>query len=139
MKDKTIVLREDEIICPVCKGTGQFEQSIYVCEKCDGSGKVDWITNAVTRKKKRSSLDELNVRRIVMHIKSIVNDLQFEPNDKITANALKGMMEHYLDTMQDRRAIEEYRIIQSPDNHLNVHIKPNRSLEIVQMDLTIVA
>jgi RecJ-like exonuclease len=139
MNSENIELREDEVICPVCKGSGKLEQTIYVCEKCDGTGIVDWITNAVTRKKKRSSLDELNVRRVVMHLKSIVNDLQFEPNDKITADNLKGMMENYLDTIQSRKAIEEYSIIQSPDNHLSVHIKPNRSLETVQMDLTIIA
>lgn len=74
-----------------------------------------------------------------MHIKSIINGLQFEPNDKTTADTLRGMMENYLTTMQGRRAIEEYNIIQSPDNHLTVHIKPNRSLETVQMDLTIIA
>ena len=74
-----------------------------------------------------------------MHLKSIVNDLQFEPNDKITANNLKGMMEHYLDRIQSNKAIYDYNIIQAPDNHLTVHIKPNRSLETVQMDLTIIA
>lgn len=134
---KDVELREDEIICPICNGRGHTNKNIYVCGKCDGSGKVDWVSNAVTRKKKRSSLDELNVRRVVMHIESIVNNLQFEPNDKITSNALKGMMGHYLDTMQSRKAIEEYNIIQSPDNHLSVHIKPNRSIGIVNMNIKI--
>lgn len=138
--EKTLELREDELICPVCKGAGHTKKSIYVCEKCDGIGKVDWVTNAMIRKKKeRSSLDEINVRRVVMHIKSFVDKLQFEPNDKITADHLRGTMENYLDTMQSRKAIYDYNIIQSPDNHLTVHIKPNRSIEIVQMDLTIIA
>ena len=43
VSEDTIVLREDEIICPVCKGVGHTKKSIYVCEKCDGSGKVDDI------------------------------------------------------------------------------------------------
>ena len=139
MNSENIELREDEQICSLCNGSGKLEQTIYVCEKCDGTGIVDWITNAVTRKKKRSSLDEINVRRVVMHIKSLVNSIQFEPNDKTTVDTLRGMMENYLDTIQSRKAIEEYSIIQSPDNHLSVHIKPNRSLETVQMDLTIIA
>ncbi len=133
-----IELKEDELICSVCKGVGHNKQNIYVCEKCDGTGIVDWITNAVTRKKKRSSLDEINVRRVVMHLKSLVNNLQFEVNDKTTAHVLRGMIEEYLSTMHSNKAICDYNVIQSPDNHLNVHIRPNRSLETVQMDLTIV-
>ncbi len=141
MNSKNIELREYEQTCPLCNGSGKLEQTIYVCEKCDGTGIVDWITNAVTRtrKKKRSSLDELNVRRVVMHLKSIVNSLYFEVNDKTTAHVLKGMIEEYLSTMQSNKVIDDYNVIQSPDNHLSVNIKPNRSLEVVQMDLTIIA
>jgi len=139
VSEDTIVLREDEIICPVCKGVGHTKKSIYVCEKCDGTGKVDWIANAMVKKKKgRSFLDEINIRRLVLHLKSLVTGLQFEPNDKITFDTLKGMMESYLDTMKSRKAIYDYNIIQSPTNHLNIHVKPNRSIEVVNMEFTIV-
>ena len=135
-----IELTEDQQICPLCNGSGKFEQSIYVCEKCDGTGIVDWITNAVTRKKKRSSLDEINVRRVVMHLKSLVNKMNSEVNDKNTAHVLKGMMDNYLMAMKGRKVIDNYQISKSfagGYGGFDVLIKPFRTVKTVKMSLTI--
>jgi len=134
-------LREGELICPVCQGNGHLEQSMYVCEKCDGSGKVDWVSNVVTRYKKRTSLYRINVRRIVAHLQSLVKGVNFEPNNKTTMDTLKGMMKHTLSTLKDRIAIDDYDISQSfsdsGQRSFDISIKPIRSVEIIKLNFTI--
>ncbi len=134
-----IILEEGEIICPVCNGNGNLKDSVYVCGKCDGSGKVDWVSNAITRNKKRSSLDRINVRMIVSHLKSLVNDLQFEPVDDITMNTLREMMGNYLTTLKDRKAIDDYQISRpfAGGYNFDVSIKLTRSIEVVKMNIMI--
>jgi len=46
-----IELNEGEIICPKCGGHG--DEYTFICTKCLGSGKVDWIENIVGVKHKK--------------------------------------------------------------------------------------
>ena len=136
---KDIILEEGEMICPICNGNGQFKDSIYVCEKCDGSGKVDWVSNAITRKKELTILDSINVRKAVAHLKSLVNNLQFEPADNLTIDTLKGMMGNYLTALKDKKAIDDYQITKAFAGGYNfdVLIKPSRSIDVVTMNIKI--
>jgi len=51
-------LEEGEVICPQCEGTGKPNNNKFenfylvpkVCDKCHGSGKLDWIENIVGKK-----------------------------------------------------------------------------------------
>ena len=44
-------LKEGEVICDNCHGdTPQYGDSITVCKKCWGSGKLDWIDVCVGKK-----------------------------------------------------------------------------------------
>jgi len=52
---KKIELKEGEIICPKCKGKGTYcFKGVYsnkrICEKCFGSGKLDWVEIIVGKK-----------------------------------------------------------------------------------------
>lgn len=46
-----IALKEGEEVCSNCKGTGIFRNyvndraDIYICQKCGGAGKLNWIDN----------------------------------------------------------------------------------------------
>ena len=43
-------LQEHELVCRGCEGSGikdNDEIALVVCQKCGGSGKVDWISNAM--------------------------------------------------------------------------------------------
>jgi len=47
-------LEEGEVICSKCKGKGlilhnDIKKMDYNCGKCNGTGKTDWITNAMSR------------------------------------------------------------------------------------------
>jgi len=48
---KDIELKEGEIICDNCHGnTKQYGESVTVCTKCWGTGKLDWIDLCVGKK-----------------------------------------------------------------------------------------
>ena len=57
---KELELKEDEMICDKCNGTGYHNDHAMnnfsfidpVCQKCQGSGKVDWISNITGEKPK---------------------------------------------------------------------------------------
>jgi RecJ-like exonuclease len=102
LREGELILKEGEIVCPVCKGAGYTEKNTYVCEKCDGIGKVDWVANAMTREKK--DLDKLNVRRIFIHLNSIVNNSCFASLDDNTINTLKGAVKDHLSSLESRKA-----------------------------------
>ena len=51
MKKDTIILKEGEVICDNCNGnTKNYTESIAVCTKCWGTGKLDWIDLCVGKK-----------------------------------------------------------------------------------------
>jgi len=44
------MLNEGELICDECEGTGYSRKVniiCFKCPKCDGKGKLDWVTNAM--------------------------------------------------------------------------------------------
>jgi RecJ-like exonuclease len=134
---KTIVLKEGEMICPICKGTGNDKENVFVCEKCDGSGKVDWVSNVITQNKEITSLDRINVRRLIIHLKSLVNKIQFEPVNNLSMDVLKEMMGNYLTALKDKKVIDDYEITKAfaEGYNFDVLIKPNRSIDVVTMNI----
>jgi len=46
---KILEIGEGEELCPICKGSGIFTKkySGYICQKCKGRGKIDWIQKAM--------------------------------------------------------------------------------------------
>ena len=41
-----MILNESEVKCDQCDGTGVLSQG-WMCPKCYGKGKLDWVTNAM--------------------------------------------------------------------------------------------
>lgn len=41
------MLKEGEVICDQCNGTGFWEENGLQCYKCLGKGKLDWVSNAM--------------------------------------------------------------------------------------------
>lgn len=47
-----MLINEGEVICDKCNGTGYSRKNVP-CYKCRGTGKLDWVTNVMGRKKPR--------------------------------------------------------------------------------------
>jgi RecJ-like exonuclease len=128
-----IKLKEGEMICPICKGIGNDINDIYICGKCDGIGKIDWISNAVIKNKKMSILERLDVRKTISTIKQVAWSEDF--NSIYSFN--KKMTKH-LESLQVNKAIVSYKIKSSWLNkHINVKIKPVNTTDNITLQFTI--
>jgi len=126
-------LEEGEMICPVCKGTTHDTNDIYICGKCDGIGKIDWISNAVIKSKKRSILERIDVREFISSIKQIACSEDF--NNIYIFN--KKMKEH-LESLQVNKVIIDYEVKSSCINkYININIKPVNTTYTIALNFTI--
>jgi len=129
-------LLDGEDICHICNGTGEDKNGIFVCKKCRGQKKLDWVSKAVQLPpaKNPSALDRLNIRRLMHHIEETVDEYKFEPAEDV-ANILKG----HLDTLVSRKAIYDYKVTcdESNFNNIDVYVKPVNTIEYVTMNVVI--
>lgn len=131
-----IELQEGEYICPICNGTGNDERAIWICDKCDGEGKVDWVSQVVTRSivERMSTLRRVNIRNILNHIKTNIAGEIF-PN----IQNMKQQITSYLSTCQQNFAIDDFNVICDETNfhNIDIFIKPTRTTEQVRLTLKI--
>lgn len=122
---------EDELTCPICNGTGEDE--LYVCEKCDGSGKVDWVSNAITRNKKRTILERIDVKKVISSIKEIGFSEDFA-----NINIFDKKMKNHLESLQVNKSIVDYNVRSNwLSKCIDVSIKPVQSVEQITLNFTI--
>ena len=126
-------LNEGEIICPKCDGTGNTKGNEFrFCDKCFGEGKLDWVSNVMGKIIPPSSpLNRLNVRRLVYYIRNTLDNMFVESAS--TNEALKVIM----DSLVDRQAVYDYKIDNVDDKEVNLYLKPQRSAEIIKMNIEI--
>ena len=132
-----IELREGEVICSSCKGVGHDKQAIYVCKKCDGSGKVDWVSNVMLRKRRMTSMSRVNIRRLVLHIQKMVED-SVSNFDFIESTCEK--LEDCLESLLTSRTIDDYKITRDQiknTERIDISIKPTRTVEIINLNFAI--
>lgn len=99
-----------------------------------------------------TSLNRINVRRLVTHIKHIAKDISqylvFEPNDNTTWNSFQDLMDPRLRSIQKNRGLYDYKIIKGrdivTDNDIDnyrmpvqILIKPTKSAEFIPIDIVI--
>lgn len=124
-------IEEGLLKCSACKGTG--EDGVYVCQKCQGKGVTDWVTNAMAQiKKPLSSLQLINIRRLMVHVRKTIENAVLERIDLTTQN-----IETILDDYKSQRALYDYKVDKISRNEFNVFIKPTRTVEIIEMNFEI--
>lgn len=76
-----------------------------------------------------SALDRINVSRLIADIRvradQIGRQFNFEPNDKITRDELKGQMERMLNDLIAKRGIYDYLVVCDESNNTPVRIDRN--------------
>jgi len=131
-------VKEGEIICPKCNGSGNDKNNVYICEMCDGEGKVDWVSAAMVHEKRKSILQLISVRRLITNIKSTVE--KYIHNNLYELKNFNRDMTSYLSTLKSRKMLDGYIInIEKAENltDINIYLKPNRSVDTIKLNTII--
>lgn len=105
-----------------------------------------------TLQKKKSALDRVNVRRLLIELKKFVGDtsrtLVFEQNTTTTRNAFLAQVNPYLESVVQRQGLYAYRVVMDDSNNTpdvidrnqligQIFIQPAKTVEFVVLDFTI--
>ena len=105
-----------------------------------------------TLQKKRSALDRINVRRLLIELKSFISQvadtLVFEPNNEITRNNFLAQVNPYLSSVQQRQGLTQFRVIMDESNNTPttidnneligaIYLQPTRTAEFIILDFNV--
>jgi len=113
-----------------------------------GTGLVNY--GQKTRQLAASSLDRINVARLVIYLRGqlsrIAKPFMFEPNDTITRNEIKQQIESFLLELVGQRAIYDFLVVCDTSNntparidrnelYVDIAIEPVKSVEFIYIPL----
>lgn len=105
-----------------------------------------------TLQKKASALDRINVRRLLIELKSFIgqigNSLVFEQNTIATRNRFLSQVNPYLDSIQQRQGLFAYKVVMDDSNNTadvidrnqlvgQIFIQPTRTAEFIILDFNV--
>ena len=105
-----------------------------------------------TTQRSPSALDRINVRRLMIYIRKVIlaatQRFVFEPNDQFTWSQIEGVLNPFLDDIQRRRGITEFRVVcdETVNTPLRVDrnelwtkvlIKPTKTAEILIFEINL--
>ena len=125
-----------------------YENRINPFTILPGVGLVCW--GQKTRNPVASSLDRVNVARLVNYIRTILasvgNAFLFEPNDKITRDQIKNVIEGAINDLIAKRGIYDYLVICDETNntptriarnelYVDIAIEPMKAVEFIYIPI----
>lgn len=128
-----------------------YELNINPLTIIPGVGLVVW--GQKTRNPTTSALDRVNVARLVNYIRIILasscNAFLFEPNDKITRDQIKQVIEGAMNDLVSKRGIYDYLVVcdtsnNTPDRiarselYVDIAISPMRDVEFIYIPIRLV-
>lgn len=105
-----------------------------------------------TLQKKSSALDRINVRRLLIELKSFIgqigDSLVFEQNTIATRNRFLSQVNPYLDSIQQRQGLFAYKVVMDDSNNTadvidrnqllgQIFIQPTRTAEFIILDFNV--
>ena len=137
----------------VALNTGQRDVLQKICKVnpltfITGTGLVNY--GQLTRARNASSLDRINVARLVVYLRRQLNNLAkpyiFEPNDKITRDEIKQAAESLMLELVGQRAIYDFLVVCDTSNntpsridrnelYLDIAIEPVKAVEFIYIPL----
>jgi len=115
-----------------------------------GTGLVIWGQRTMQRQ--ATALDRINVRRMLLILRKLIatacQSLVFEPNDATLWRRFRGLVSPFLEAVQNRRGITQFRVIcdettNTPDvieqNQMigKIFIQPTKTAEILVIDFVL--
>ena len=125
-----------------------YAQAINPITFISGAGLVNY--GQKTRARGASSLDRINVARLVIYLRSQLNQLAkpyiFEPNDKITRDEIKQAAESLMLELVGQRALYDFLVVCDESNntpsrvdrnelYLDIAIEPVKAVEFIYIPL----
>jgi hypothetical protein len=105
-----------------------------------------------TLQKKKSALDRVNVRRLLIELKSFISQvadtLVFEQNNVTTRNNFLSQVNPYLASVQQRQGLTAFRVVMDESNNTpttidnnqligQIYLQPVRSAEFIILDFNV--
>ena len=115
-----------------------------------GQGTV--VYGQKTLQQKASALDRVNVRRLLINLKSYISqvaqNLVFEQNTSVTRNNFLSQVEPFLTSVQQRQGLYAYRVVMDDSNNTpdvidrnemvgQIYIQPTKTAEFIYLDFNI--
>jgi phage tail sheath protein FI len=115
-----------------------------------GTGVV--VYGQKTLQKKASALDRVNVRRLLIQLKSyisqVANNLVFEQNTIATRNQFLSQVNPYLESVQQRQGLYAFRVIMDDSNNTpdvidrnqlvgQIYLQPTKTAEFIYLDFNV--
>jgi len=125
-----------------------YQSNVNPITFLNGAGLV--VFGQKTRARNASSLDRVNVARLVIYLRSQLKQLAkpyiFEPNDKITRDELKQQVESLLVELVGLRALYDYLVVCDETNntparidrnelYVDIAIEPVKAVEFIYIPL----
>jgi len=105
-----------------------------------------------TLQQKPSALDRVNVRRLLIALKSFIGQLGeqivFEPNTQVTRNKFLNQVNPYLESVQQRQGLYAFQVVMDESNNTpdvvdrnqlvgTIYLQPTKTAEFIQLDFNI--
>jgi hypothetical protein len=115
-----------------------------------GQGVVVW--GQKTLQTKASALDRVNVRRLLLTLKSFIsqvsNNLVFDQNEIATRNSFLSQVNPYLESVKQRKGLYAYRVVMDESNNTGdtidrlqlvgkIYLQPTKTAEFILLDFNI--
>jgi hypothetical protein len=125
-----------------------YENKINPITNLPGIGLVVW--GQKTRNPVASSMDRVNVARLVNYIRTILatvgNGFLFEPNDKITRDQIKNIISGAINDLVAKRGVYDYLVVCDESNntptriarnelYVDVAIEPMKDVEFIYIPI----
>jgi phage tail sheath protein FI len=127
-----------------------YQGSVNPIATFPGAGTV--IYGQKTLQKKASALDRVNVRRLLIALKSYIGQigegLIFEPNTQVTRNKFINQVNPYLESVQQRQGLYAFQVVMDETNNTpdvvdrnqlvgTIYLQPTKTAEFIQLDFNI--
>lgn len=105
-----------------------------------------------TLQKKESSLDRINVRRLLLQLRVLISNvavrLLFEQNDQATIDEFLAKVNPILETVKRERGVEDFKVVMDSSNNTpetrdrnelygEIFIKPTKAVEFIGLTFTL--
>jgi uncharacterized protein len=127
-----------------------YQSNVNAIATFPGAGIV--VFGQKTLQKKKSALDRVNVRRLLIELKNYISQVAdtfvFEQNDANTRSELLSIINPYLSSIQQQQGLTSFKVIMDESNNPpsvvdqnqlvgQIYLQPTRTIEFILLDFNI--